>query len=205
MKKGFGLAAVIIGALVVFIAASGIFAVYTINKNNHSSPKLPFPNNEKLPENKDSDGFNNLTSPTPGPEETTKAAALTNSSLTTTVYTQPEGIYFLKLPGGWVVNSTFATKTYSTTKFTGSPGNISITFGTGKDPAGGCSEASAITLADRVVNGCFLLQKDGSRILTRTYTKTTGNIPITIEAYINPPLATNQPTVMSVVKTIDVK
>lgn len=207
MKRGSGLPAIIIGVLVVLIAGFGIFAVYTINKNRQSSPKIPFPGQNQLKNSDTDDSGLQLPTPSPGgntEESTNQAQTAQSPSSGSTQYSQPQGLYSLQLPAGWVVNSTFATKSYSTTKFTGPSGSISITFGAGKDPAGGCSETSAITLADRTAPGCFLLQKDGSRILTRTYIKTKGNQQITVEAYINPPLATNQPKVVSVIGTIDI-
>lgn len=120
-------------------------------------------------------------------------------------YKQPQGKYTIILPGGWVENLTAATSTYSTTKFTGTNGYVAITFGSGKDPIGGCSETSSVILADRTINGCFLLQKDGSQLLTRTYTKDKAGIDFTIEAHINPSLSDNKSVVLDVIKSIDIE
>lgn len=120
------------------------------------------------------------------------------------IYKQPQGKYVITLPAGWKVDATSATTTYSTTKFTSSIGYIAITFGSGKDPLGGCSETSSIVLADRTIDGCLLLQKDGSQILTRVYTKDSAGIQFTIEAFINSPNSVNLPTILGIIKTIDI-
>lgn len=120
-------------------------------------------------------------------------------------YKQPQGKYTITLPGDWIVNKTTTISAYSTTKFTGSNGYVAITFGSGKDPIGGCSETSNIALADRTIAGCYLLQKDGSQILTRAYTKDKAGVDFTIEAYINSPLSTNKPVVLDVIETIDIE
>lgn len=122
-----------------------------------------------------------------------------------TVYKQPQGKYTLTLPAGWSVGKTTAAAAYSTTIFTGPNGNISITFGNGKDPIGGCSETNSIELADRTISGCYLLQKDGSQLLTRAYTKDKTGIEFTIESYINASLSSNKPAILSVIKTIDIE
>jgi len=120
------------------------------------------------------------------------------------IYTDSVGKYSINLPSGWIVNSKTRGAGYTSVKFTGPTGNISITIGSGKDPAGGCSETTKITLFDRTIDGCFLLQKDGSQILTRVYTKNSAGVDITVEAYFNPPVSTNRPLVIEVVKTIDI-
>lgn len=140
----------------------------------------------------------------PSPTPSTAPQGGTGGGGTSTIYTQPQGKYTLTLPAGWVVNNTTSASTYSTTKFTGSTGSISVTMGPGKDPAGGCSENSSVTLFDRSVPGCFLLQKDGSQILTRTYTKGAGGIEFTIEAYMNPPLSISRPVMLETLKSIDI-
>jgi hypothetical protein len=216
MKKGFSLALILIVVGILVVVGGGAVGAYTIHRNRVL-------NNGQNPANSDNFGFldkleSNLTgkpnevqkpipSPTPTPVPTptpTPQPASTGASASFT-YTQPQSIYNITLPTGWVVGSTFATLTYSTTTFNGQQGNVAITFGTGKDPLGGCSEASAVYLADRTISGCYMLQQNGSRILTRAYTKTSGNLPITIEAYINPPLATNQPVITQIIGTIDIR
>jgi len=218
MKKGFGLVPVLVAVGIVIILAAS--AVAAINLNNNR--KISSSNSSRTDDNF---GFldrleQKLTNqpdgtvqpipaatptpkPTPTPTPTPQPA--TGGSAVSFTYTQPQGIYVITLPAGWVVGSTFATQTYSTTTFNGSGGNVAITFGTGKDPLGGCSEPSPVVLADRTISGCYLLQQNGSRILTRAYTTTAGQIPITVEAYINPPLATNQPLIKQVVGTIDIR
>lgn len=221
MKNGFGLVTLLITGGILVIVGATVAAAYTFtqkndrkigNLQNQESRDSNFGQLEKdeskLNENSSGSGDTSSSpapgvSPRPAPSNTSSSASTNDGDQIT--YTQPQGIYLIILPAGWVVNSTFATKTYSTTKFTGPIGNISITLGTGKDPVGGCSEASAIVLADRAISGCYLLQKDGSKILTRAYTKTSGNQQITIEAFINPSLADNQPIITSIIKTIDVK
>lgn len=220
MKKGFGLVPVLIGVGVLVVLGAGIVAAYNISNNNRSIDQVGSSKDtdsnfgflDKLEEtltNKPNDAVQPIPVATPTPAPSPTPAPQSNStgggSTTSSTYTQPQGIYAITLPPGWVVGSTFATTTYSTTTFNGPHGNIQITFGTGNDPLGGCSEASAVVLADRTVSGCYLLQKNGSRILTRTYTTTSGNLPITIQAYINPPLATNQPIVTSIIGTIDIR
>lgn len=146
-------------------------------------------------------------SPTASPntKENPSQAPSPSPSGTQTVYKQPQGKYTLTLPAGWSVGKTTAAAAYSTTIFTGPNGNISITFGSGKDPIGGCSETNNIELADRTISGCYLLQKDGSQLLTRTYTKDKTGIEFTIEAYINTPLSSNKPVILSIIKTIDIE
>lgn len=121
------------------------------------------------------------------------------------VYRQPQGKYTITLPAGWIVNRTINSKTYSTTTFTGPNGNISITFGTGKDPIGGCSETTTLQLVDRTISACFLLQKDGSQLITRGYTKDKAGLDFTIEAFINSPHNTNRPVILDIIKTIDIE
>lgn len=216
MKKGFSLKLVLIIVGILVLLGAGILGAYAIRKNEAKTAQSSG--------NSENFGFldkleDKLTgapdvvqkpipSPTPTPVSTptpTPAGTNTNGTASSFTYTQPQGIYTITLPAGWVVGSTFATQTYSTTTFNGAQGNIAITFGTGKDPLGGCSEPSAVFLADRTISGCYLLQQNGSRILTRAYTTTAGNIPITVEAYINPPLAANQPVVTAIIKTIDIR
>ena len=121
-----------------------------------------------------------------------------------TLYKQPQGKYTILLPSGWSAGTTISASTYSTTKFTGPNGTISITTGSGKDPIGGCSDTNTVTLADRTVPGCLLLQKDGSQILTRVYTKDSAGVEITVEATINSPLTINRPAILSVIGTVDI-
>ena len=216
MKKGFGLVPILIGVGILIILGAGVVTAVNINNNR----KMDGPASSKTD---DDFGFldrleEKLTgqsgetvepvpaaTPTPVPTVTPSPTPSTGGSLTSYTYSQPQGIYSITLPPGWVVGSTFATTTYSTTTFAGNNGTVSITFGTGKDPIGGCSEPSAVVLADRTISGCYLLQQNGSTILTRAYTKTSGNLPITIEAYINTPLATNQPVVTQIISTIDIR
>jgi len=149
-----------------------------------------------------------VTSPSPVPTQVASPIVSPVSSPTAStpvVYTQPQGKYTITLPSGWIVESTTATTTYSTTIFSGIEGNISITFGSGKDPLGGCSDTTIINLADRTINGCLYLQKDGSRILTRGYTEDVTGIPFTIEALINPDLSINQTLIFSSIATINIE
>lgn len=206
VKKGFGIVAVLIFVGVLVMVGSVIAAAVILNNDSADIATETKLEQERQDRNKDDefgvlnqeDSALNLATPSPSPEAESSATSAPS------VFTQPQGLYKITLPASWVVNSTFATKTYSTTKFVGPIGSISITFGDGKDPVGGCSEASAITLADRIISGCFLLQKDGSRILTRAYTKDKAGMTITVEAYMSAPLASNQPAVISVVKSIDI-
>lgn len=222
MKNGFGLATLLIAGGILVVVSATIAAAYTLTqkgdrKIGNFKPNELFKNNFGQLEKEESqltDDSGTSTNATPIPSPSSEATSSptsrggspssSGSSGSGTVYKQPQDLYTITLPSGWVVNSTFATNTYSTTKFTGPIGNVSITFGTGKDPLGGCSETSAIVLADRTISGCYLLQKDGSRILTRGITKTSGNLQITIEAFISSPLADNQPVITSIIKTIDV-
>jgi len=152
---------------------------------------------------------------TPSPRSSHKISSSANSSpivspLPTggpgpTIYRQPQDKYTITLPSGWKVDKISATKTYSTTTFDGPSGNISITFGTGKDPIGGCSETTNLQLADRTISACFLLQKDGSQLITRGYTKDKAGLDFTIEAYINSPSNTNGPIILDIIKTIDIE
>lgn len=219
MKKGFSLAVISIGVGVVALIATGIAGAYYFGDSRKVGSSQSAPNGDN------NFGFldtleSKLTgepdvvqkpipsptpAPTPTPTPTPSAQPANTGGSSPTTYTQPQGLYTITLPAGWVVGSTFATQTYSTTTFNGPAGNVAITFGTGKDPLGGCSEPSPVVLADRTISGCYLLQQNGSRILTRAYTTTAGHIPITIEAYLNPPLATNQPQITQIIGTIDIR
>ena len=137
----------------------------------------------------------------PGTEE---ASPSPSASPSASVYKDPQGKFSLTLPADWVANSTDKASTYTTTKFTGPNGNISITYGTGKDPQGGCSETTSIKLFDRSIAGCFLMQKDGSQILTRAYTTDTFGVQFTIEAYFNAPSSTTRDAILKTIKTIDI-
>lgn len=144
-------------------------------------------------------------SPSPTPPQPSSVPSVSPSpSGLPTVFRQPQGKYTITLPAGWVANEPVATSTYSTTKFTSSIGYVSVTFGSGKDPIGGCSETSTITLADRTISGCLLLQKDGTQLLTRGYTKDSAGIDFTVEAYINNPSAQNRDPILAVTKTLDI-
>ena len=199
MKRG---SVLIVGILVfggLIIIGSGILtARFIFNKNSATNPRISTgdaPKNVSLKESAKEEASD---------EKESTASESDQSSPSSIAYTQPDNLYTITLPAGWIVNSTTAINNYSTTKFTGDEGNISVTFGGGKDPIGGCSEASSIVLADRTISGCFLLQKDGSKLLTRGYTKTKSGLEITIEAYMNSPNAKNSPTVLGSIKTIDV-
>ncbi len=207
-KRGFGIVAIIVAVSVMIVVGATVATVYPFMAKNDR--KLAAPQQHEQGNNnfgqlgsEESKLAGDSVSASPSPKPTPSPNATSGNQQT--LYTQPQGLYVISLPDGWVVNSTFATNNYSTTKFTSVVGSISITFGTGKDPNGGCSEASLIALADRNINGCYLLQKDGSRILNRAYTETASKIQITIEAYINPPLAQNQSQVVSIIKTIGIK
>lgn len=198
MKRGFAFIAValVIGGLIII--GSGILtARFILDKNSAKSPTVA---SYDAPKNAPVEKPTNISSS--GEKESTGGSDA--NIPTPTVYTQPESLYTITIPAGWVVNSTTAINNYSTTKFTGNEGNISVTKGSGKDPIGGCSEASSIVLADRTISGCFLLQKDGSKLLSRGYTKTKSGLEITIEAYINSPNAKNLPTILGSIKTIDI-
>lgn len=206
MKRGFAIIALALVFGVLIIIGSGyLTARFLFNKNSNQNPK----NSAGESAQKDSaqrtektngklrDDSLNLQA-----KESTDSGK--NQEIQTTTFIQPQNLYTIILPAGWVVNSTTAVNNYSTTKFTGNEGNISITFGSGKDPAGGCSETSSIVLADRTISGCFLLQKDGSKLLGRGYSKTKSGLEITIEAYMNSPNALNSPTILGSIKTIDI-
>ncbi|KKQ90142.1 MAG: hypothetical protein UT12_C0001G0010 [Candidatus Curtissbacteria bacterium GW2011_GWC2_38_9] len=143
-------------------------------------------------------------SPSANPSIRPSPTALPSPTGGPIVYRQPQGKYTITLRAGWVVNRTIDSKTYSTTTFNGPNGNISITFGTGKDPIGGCSETTSLQLADRTISACFLLQKDGSQIITRGYTKDKAGLDFTIEAYINSPSNANRQIILDIIKTIDI-
>ncbi|MBI3342384.1 hypothetical protein HY024_04655 [Candidatus Curtissbacteria bacterium] len=210
MQKGFSLITVLIG-IGIFVLIGSVVAATLVFKQSKDVATTSGAGPQAKDKNS-TDQFSQLDktgNPIAGaPAQSSPIPSTTplpsTAPASATLYKQPQDLYQLTLPSGWVVASTFATKTYSTTKFSGPIGNISITFGSGKDPSGGCSETSSITLADRIISGCYLLQKDGSRILTRAYTSDKAGLPITVEAYINAPLASNQPEVVSVLKTIDI-
>lgn len=213
MKSGFVFVGLVVGILLLTVFGGGGFVVFR-NLTGAEKPKesplvdqrsstaqlaksSPSPINEPLSPIEPSSLQKFLPSPTPSPTAVTGGAPIT--------YKQPQGKYTIILPSGWIENLTAATSTYSTTKFTGANGYVAITFGSGKDPIGGCSETSSVILADRTINGCYLLQKDGSQLLTRTYTKDKTGIEFTIEAYINPPLSDNKSVVLDVIKSIDIE
>ena len=218
-KKGVAVIGVLVAIAVTAIISGGYVAAKNFNFFDRSrkvdiTRKKP---DFKLPHlSSPLSGSNNPSSDQPSPSTSPKSephSPIVSKSPSPsptpsggpTVYKQPQGKYTITLPLGWVVNSTTATTTYSITKFTGPNGYVAITFGGGKDPIGGCSESSSVTLADRTISGCFLLQKDGSQLLTRTYTKDKAGIDFTIEAYINPPLSDNKPKILDVIKTIDIE
>lgn len=132
------------------------------------------------------------------------APGIENSQGVPSVYSEPQGKYKISLPADWKFNGTSTTATYSSSKFTGNSGDVSITVGSGKDPFGGCSETTNVVLADRTIPGCFLLQKDGSQVLTRVYTKDSKGVAYTIEAYINPQITYNRPTILEIIKSIQI-
>lgn len=207
MKKGFALItlALVFGGLIV-IGSGYLTARFLFNKNSSQSRDVSDEgsirdDSSKKPEKTGGQSNGNLPS---SQDKDSATAAESESLLAPTVYTQPQNLYTINLPKGWVVNSTTTVNNYSTTKFTGNEGNISITSGSGKDPIGGCSEVSSIILADRTISGCFLLQKDGSKFLTRGYTKSKGGLEITIEAYMNSPNVKSSPTILEAIKTIDI-
>lgn len=209
MRKGFALlaAVLVIGGLIV-IGSGIVTARFLLSKNSTQNQNVSTSNESEKSDSGQAPtrtGRQSAENPSFASEEATSTASDSEEILkTVTAYTQPQNLYSITMPSGWVVNSTVATGSYSTTKFTGSEGNISISFGDGKDPIGGCSETSSIVLSDRIIPGCFLLQKDGSKLLTRAYTKTKGGLKITIEAYINSPNALNSPVILDAVKTIDI-
>lgn len=205
MKKGFALLIVIaviglvlVGGVSAYVAAKNFSKTDTPRKFDFVSsplpsgkPKIVYASPPLAP----------YVAPTPAPN-LGQAPSLEGGQGQVTVYFQPQGKYKIALPGDWKFDSTNTTATYTISKFTGTSGNISITFGSGKDPFGGCSETTNIALADRTIPGCFLLQKDGSQILTRAYTKDSGSIVYTIEAYINPQISFNRPAILDIIKTI---
>lgn len=207
MKKGFAFIAValVFGGLI--LVGSGILtARYFLNKNSAENVDTSSKKSSKEASEESSGSDSRLN------EDSSETKSNKNSNedkpkaslQAQTVYTQPQNIYTMTLPKGWQANPVVAVNNYSTTKFTGPEGNISITIGSGKDPIGGCSESSSIALADRTISGCFLLQKGGSKILTRGYTKSKSGLELTIEAYFNSPNAINFPTILETVKTIDI-
>lgn len=173
-----------------------------ISLNPGGSNSRPSPNSANS-----SDSFNSgnaSQAPVPASVVVGTSPSPASGAVTTSVYQQPQGKYSLTLPSNWLLNSTNATNTYSTSKFTGPNGNISITFGTGKDPAGGCSDYGTVYLADRTLSGCFLLQRDGSQLLTRVYTNDKAALPYTVEAYINSPLTVNKDVVLGIIRSIQI-
>lgn len=194
--------AVLFVAIVAFAPQVKNLGLLSLKKNKQESeasgPKKEF----KIKNEKES-----LASPTVSPSSEASAAPTpisTPSPLTPTLHKQPQGKYTLTLPAGWKVQGTSSTKTYSTTKFEGQGGSVSITFGTGKDPIGGCSETTSVTLYDRTISACFILQKDGSQIMTRGYTKDVTGIDFTIEAVFSSPISINRPLILDIIKTIDI-
>ncbi len=207
MKKGFAFIIVIaVIGLILIGGVSAFVAAKNFSKNN-APRKFDF-GISPLPSGKKEVIY---ASPVPPPYVNATPNANSNQSLAPgldsgqgqgTIYSQPQGKYKISLPSDWKFDSTNASATYSTTKFTGTSGNISITYGSGKDPLGGCSETTNIQLIDRTVPGCLLLQKDGSQILTRVYTKDSAGINYTIEAYINAQISFNRPAILNIIKTI---
>ena len=206
MKHGFAFIAIlVILGFMVAIGAGG----YTLARNftTTDAPRQfeffgklkPTPSPKSTP----SPRFSPSASPSVKPSSSSSPSPTGGPGLI--VYRQPQGKYTITLPTGWKVDKISATKTYSTTTFTGPNGNISITFGTGKDPIGGCSETTSLQLADRTISACFLLQKDGSQIITRGYTKDKAGLDFTIEAYINFQSNTNRPIILDIIKTVDIE
>ena len=207
MKPGIAIVAILLFiGLIAIIGGGGYVAARSFTKSEKNR-KLEFLGQTK-PSPKLEARPSPLIIPTPAisppPLTLSPSASPTPIASSELRYKQPHGKYTIILPAGWAVNNINSTSTYSTTKFTGPDGNISITFGSGKDPFGGCSETTNITLADRTIPSCYLLPKDGSQILTRTYTKDNSGIQFTIEAYINPPLASNKPVIVETIRTIDI-
>lgn len=208
MKKGFALIVVVLifGGLIV-VGSGIVTARFILNKNSTQSQKVATNEGKKSDSSQEpantsqQSGENSSLSRS---AEATSAAGSKESLQASTVYTQPQNLYSIATPKGWTVNPTTNLGNYTTTKFTATYGNISITSGSGKDPIGGCSEKSSVVLADRTIPGCFLLQKDGSKFLTRGYTKAKSGLEITIEAYINSPNTINLPIILEIIKTIDI-
>lgn len=208
MKKGFAFIIVIaviglilIGGISAYVAAKNFSKTDAPRKFDFASsplptgqPKVIYATPPVAPQTSTTDTNTNQS----------QAPGLENSQGLPTVYTEPKGKYKISLPADWKFNGTNATATYSTSKFTGTSGDISITFGSGKDPFGGCSETTSIILADRTIPGCFLLQKDGSQVMTRAYTKDSKGIDYTIEAYINPQISFNRPDILAIIKSIEI-
>lgn len=219
MFKGFAPILVILVAAIILVASGGGFVVANkgkirvfefLGKESKAPTSKPIKSPQVIDEaNRDvSDVDQKLFSPLPKISPSvlpSPTLSPTSSPEGPKTYKQPQGKYTIILPAGWVVNQTTATGGSSTTKFTGPNGYVAITFGAGKNPIGGCSETTNVELADRTIAGCFLLQKDGSQILTRAYTKDKAGIDFTIEAYINSPLSYHRPVVLSVIKTIDIE
>lgn len=208
MKKGFALIVIIaviglilIGGVSAYVAAKNFSKTDAPRKFDFTSSPLPTGKPKVI-----------YASPPVAPQASTtdtnigqsQAPGLENSQGLPIVYSEPKGKYKISLPADWKFNGTSATATYSTSKFTGTSGDISITFGSGKDPFGGCSETTSIILADRTIPGCFLLQKDGSQVMTRAYTKDSKGIDYTIEAYINPQISFNRPDILAIIKSIEI-
>lgn len=145
-----------------------------------------------------------VSSPTPSPYAPIPSTSPIPSP-SPSLYRQPQGKYTILLPGDWKLENTNSGATYSTTKFSGGNGSISITFGSGKDPIGGCSETTSVVLYDRTISSCFILQRDGSQFMTRGYTKDKAGLDFTVEAIFNSPLAIQRPVVLEIIKSIDIE
>lgn len=214
VNKGFGVITLLLGIGLFVLLGSGIAAATVLNKKNNAPPKDSQSKSNNKTTDQDKKGQFNGVFPSPPsepnqtgenqneatPSSTTQAVGTTSP----TIFEQPAKLYKITLPTGWVTNSTLSTNTYSTTTFSGPSGNISVTFGSNKDPIGGCSDPVTLILSDRVIPACFLLKKDGSRLISRGYTKSSGNLQMTIEGYINTPLNSNEKTVLDIIKTIDI-
>jgi len=196
--------AVLFVAIVAFAPQVKNLGLLSLKKNKQESEAAGTKKEFKIK----NDRGDSLASPKASP---TSLASVVPSPISTptplppTIYRQPQGKYTLTLPSGWKVLETTAAKTYSTTKFGGQGGQVSVTFGSGKDPIGGCSETTQVTLYDRTISACFILQKDGSQIMTRGYTKDVTGIDFTVEAIFSSPLSLNRSFVLDIIKTLNIE
>lgn len=207
MKRGFALIVVVaviglilIGGVSAYVAAKNFSNIEAPRKFDTVGSPLPTGKTKVIYASPPVTPYNTSSQDTDVNQS--QAPGLETTQGQPTVYSEPKGKYKISLPADWSFSGTNTTATYSTNKFSGNSGSISITFGSGKDPFGGCSETTNISLADRTIQGCFLLQKDGSQILTRAYTKDSKGIDYTIEAYINPQISFNRPAILEIIKSI---
>ena len=135
MKPGIAIVAILLFiGLIAIIGGGGYVAARSFTKSEKNR-KLEFLGQTK-PSPKLEARPSPLIIPTPAisppPLTLSPSASPTPIASSELRYKQPHGKYTIILPAGWAVNNINSTSTYSTTKFTGPDGNISITFGSGK-------------------------------------------------------------------------